>query len=365
MSSNTSPLGVVLHYTPSTIVQTAQPQPRRVRRTPRESMTVNVIGAGSFAQRILIPALREASFRLGGVASAAGLSAHAAAERFAFARLGTPADLITDDGADLIAVATRHSSHAALSEAALRAGKSVFVEKPPCLSRLELSSLRAARALADTPLVVGFNRRHAPHAIAFRDHLRGAAAPIDIVYRVNAGRLPSEHWLNDPLEGGGRLIGEACHFIDFVCWVAGSCPSGVRCAMRGERDQPLAASQRFTIIVEFSNGSLATIIYTDQGAGGEGKEYVEGHSGGRSALIDDFERLTLRQGGKSERRRGRQNKGHREQFVDLHESLAGRANAWPDPDPLDSMSATLCALEDAMQRAGAAPDAELNSAGLG
>lgn len=354
-----SPLGVVLQYgaaerqsRTSGVATAARCNGHRQRaasgRRGGEVVTVNVIGAGSFARRTLIPGLSKAGFTLGAVASAKGLSARAAANEFGFERTASAEDALADPAADLVAVATRHASHAALAEAALRAGKAVFVEKPPCLSHAELKALAAVRSESPGPLVVGFNRRYSPLAIAFREHVRQPGAPIELLYRVNAGPLASSHWLNDPHEGGGRLVGEGCHFVDFACWVVGSVPRSVRCTMFTRVGEALMSAQSFRVFLDFGGGSAATVVYTAYGASHLGKEYVEAHSGGRSVVLDDFRTLTLVRGQRQARTRKRQDKGHKAQFADLRRLLSGRFMSVDEPDPLESMSATLQALEDAL-----------------
>ncbi len=355
-----SPLGVVLEYEATELrsgsgrdTTGAPGNGHRVRmaspRSPSAATTVNVIGAGSFARRILIPGLKKAGFTLGAVASAKGLSAKAAADEFAFARTTSPEDAIADPDAGVVAIATRHASHAALAEASLRAGKVVFVEKPPCLTVSELGALRLAVSASEQPLFVGFNRRHARLAALLRDHVRAPDAAIDLIYRVNAGPLPAGHWLGDPRDGGGRLLGEGCHFVDFACWVVGSTPQTVMCTMCADAGEALAAAQEFTVVLEFAGGSVATIVYTARGAARLAKEYVEAHAGGRSAILDDFVRLTLLGAGRTSRVRRRPDKGHFSQFAELHAVIAraGFHGTFSEPDPLDSMETTLAALQDA------------------
>jgi predicted dehydrogenase len=340
----TSPLGILLEYGES-----PAPAPGELRSLPATAAnrwTAAVIGAGSFAQRILIPGLARAGFALSSVASASGLSARAAADRFGFRRAAGTEEVLADPDAGLVAIATRNSSHAALAVSALQVGKAVFVEKPPCLTVVELGELRAAVAASGQPLVVGFNRRHAPLARAFRDHIAAAGQPFNLIYRVNAELLPADHWLHDLDEGGGRLLGEGCHFVDFACWLAGAIPDRVSCLAAPEPGRPLGAADRFTISLEFPDRSLATIVYGSGGAG-TGKEHAEAHAGNRAAVLDDYRSLTTWVGRrrKTQRTRG-QDKGHTAQFERLRAVLDGRA----EPEPvshLDTMAATLAALEDA------------------
>jgi predicted dehydrogenase/threonine dehydrogenase-like Zn-dependent dehydrogenase len=353
LSGRGSPLGIVLQYPRADSVEASSGEPTPVvqarqkhDKPPLEN--VGVIGAGGFAKSTVIPSLERAGFHLAAVASATGRSAHAAQQQFGFERVETPEAVIAHPGVGLVAVVTRHATHAPLAASALEAGKAVFVEKPPCLTWDELEHLRSVTAASTLPLVVGFNRRHAPLARSMRDHLRESAAPFELVYRVNAGPLPGDHWLNDPDDGGGRLLGEGCHFLDFACWFAGDVPARVSCFMRAEPETPIAAAQTFVAVMDFADGSVATILYGSQGAQGVAKEYVEAHAGGRSAVLDDFRSLALHDGSRRARRvrsRGR-DKGHAAQFAHLR-SLLSDGCEQSTPSPLDSMAATFAALRSA------------------
>jgi predicted dehydrogenase len=343
LSADHSPLGIVLEYEETELPR--RPADRRNPVTPDALDKAGVIGAGSFAQRILIPELRRAGFRLAAVASASGLTAHAAADRFEFERPTTVEDVIDDRGVGLVAIATRHGSHARLASEALRAGKLVFVEKPPCLNATELADLRAAAGESEWPLLVGFNRRHAPAAQALKQRIASRSGPLELLYRVNAGRLAPDHWLNDLAEGGGRLVGEGCHFIDFACWVVDEVPERVSC---------LAGAQAFTVSMQFPDGSLATIFYDAEGAAGLPKEQIEVHVDGSIVLIDDFRNVVVVEGRKRRRLRGLQGKGHREQFAHLREIARGQATP-TTPVPLDTMAATLAALESTRTGSAVSP----------
>ena len=345
--AGSSPLGIVIEY------PEREPAPPPISARPSErpaTGAVGVIGTGSFATRILIPALARAGFEIGAVASASGVSAQSVAASLDSTRAVTPDELLSDPDLGLVVVATRHDSHAELAARALRAGKAVFVEKPPALNEEELQMLREARDETGLPLAVGFNRRFAPLARELRDHVRGHG-PIELLYRVNAGRLASDHWLSDPLVGGGRLVGEGCHFVDLACWIVGCCPSLVSAHVQPEADLPVAGAQSFVVGLRFPDGSLATILYSAGGASGLPKEYLEAHSGGRSAVLDDYRQLDLRDGRRHRRVRGRGgDKGHLAQFEHLRRVLAGEA-VDDEPAPLDTMRVTLQALRAAAEDA--------------
>jgi predicted dehydrogenase/threonine dehydrogenase-like Zn-dependent dehydrogenase len=349
MNGDQSPLGLILTYEPTELSEatangdTQGAVPAQARRRQRATPAAGVIGAGSFSQRLLIPSLRDAGFALTAVASANGLTANSAVQRFGFDRAATPDQLLAGDDLDVVCVATRHSSHAEYSTRALQHGLGVFCEKPPALNDQELARLRAAAS--GRVLQVGFNRRHAPLAQTMREHVVRGGHPVELVYRVAAGRLPSDHWLNDPVDGGGRLLGEGCHFIDFACWFVGSLPTAVAAAVP-ESSGPVALEQRFTVALTFAGGSVATIVYGSEADSAYPKELVEAHSAGRSAVLDDYKSLELRGSGRP-RTVGdrRQDKGHRAQFVAFRQRLDGAAPT--QPDPLDTMGVTLAALATA------------------
>jgi predicted dehydrogenase/threonine dehydrogenase-like Zn-dependent dehydrogenase len=346
-TDDASPLGIVIAYPESSISITVTPSSNGATRTKGPADQASIIGTGSFAQRILIPGLCAAGFSIDRVASANGLSAHAVVEQIGMGKVGTPDDALASN-AGLLVVATRHASHADLVERGLRAGKAVFVEKPPCLTSQELLRLREARTASGCELTVGFNRRYAPLAIRLREHVRQGGHPRQVVVRVNAGHLPDDHWVNDPQEGGGRFLGEGCHFVDLACWLVGAMPSSVQATIHPLESETLQTAQRFTISLGFIDGSLATVLYTDQGSTGLAKEYVEAHAGGRSGVLTDFRRLELFDGrSRKDVRERRQDKGHRAQLVHLRACLVQDASDGR-LDPLDSTQVTLVALDSAL-----------------
>ncbi len=349
LDSGSSPLGLLLTYRP-TVEQPAAPPsaatakvtgPARRADRAGTAPTLGVIGAGSFSQRFLIPGLRDAGFELLMVASATGLSASNAAHRFGFVRAVPPDELLFADGLDAVAIASRHATHASYATAALQNGKAVFVEKPPALTPLELEQLR--EAATGGMLQVGFNRRFAPLSGRLREHIDPGGSPVELLYRVAAGRLPADHWLNDPDDGGGRLLGEGCHFVDFVCWFMGGLPDHVHAAIPAQPGH-LVSGQRFAITLTFANGSIATILYGSESAPSVGKELVEAHAGGRSGRLEDYRRLELHGRGRAKTMSARRaNKGHAAQFRAFRASLDGQRPT--GPNPLDTMDVTLRALE--------------------
>lgn len=326
------PLALVLTYP-----RGARPS-RTVQLSPRAAeggeVRVAVLGAGAFASGTLLPLLGAA--RRVGIASARGASARHLAARFHFERATTDADaLLQDPGVDAVFILTRHSQHAAQARAALAAGKHVWVEKPPALSEAELAPLLEAARASGRVLMTGYNRRFAPLAVELRQHFAGRRAPLLLQVRVNAGPLPAEHWLRDPREGG-RLLGEAGHFVDLCAFLCGALPRSVYALGRGDD---------VSLSLRFDDGSVATIAYAASSDASAGKERVEVLGDGAWGLLDDFRRLELRRGGRRTASRARlQDKGHRPAVAAFFAAV--RASAPPPLEELAAVSrATFAALE--------------------
>jgi predicted dehydrogenase/threonine dehydrogenase-like Zn-dependent dehydrogenase len=317
------PVGVVLEYPgDSTELRSGKVDVRPARRSaPSDVIRVGVVGAGHFATRVLLPAMAaDERVHFVGVCTASGVTAHRVADHFGFTYATNDAEALIDDpDLDAILIATRHDSHAALAARALRAGKAVFCEKPLATTWPQLEEVAAAYATGDAPLVVGFNRRFSPLVAALRAELP-AAVPRAFVCRVNAGPLPSSHWVNDPVAGGGRIIGELCHFLDLACHVAEGNPTRVSAEALEARDD-FAVVDSLIVQVAFADGSVGSIQYLANGDTALPKERVEIFSGGLVAIVDDFRSLEIvRDGTGRVRKARRQEKGHREQmraFVDI------------------------------------------------
>jgi predicted dehydrogenase/threonine dehydrogenase-like Zn-dependent dehydrogenase len=362
-------LGVVLQYRgPASLTRRIE-VPARAPTSPSPQATgvtsVGVLGAGLFATTTLLPALKaERRFQLRSIGASTGLSAAAAARRFAIPTATTSEqDVLSDADIRLVAIASRHRHHARQVIAALDAGKHVFVEKPPCLSRQELSEIESARTRAavrgDTlTAMVGFNRRWAPMVRELRDVLSNVREPLMLQYRVNAGFLPASHWTQDA-EEGGRLIGEGCHFLDVLVDLANS-------RVREVTTQALPDSGRyrqdnFITTLTFDNGSVGTLTYLANASSAAGKERIEISGGGVTARLEDFRRLAIDGPGNTSVRRSawlRQDKGHRGEFVALADWFGGTG---PEPLPFDvlrhSMQVVFAAAESlALGGTPVAPD---------
>jgi predicted dehydrogenase/threonine dehydrogenase-like Zn-dependent dehydrogenase len=313
------------------------------------SVGLGVLGAGNFAQNTLLPALKGIpEVRFIGVCNATGPRSRNAAERFGFSYCSnSEQELLEDPKIKAVLIATRHNLHASQSLAALRAGKSVFCEKPLCLDEDELAKLvRAisARDLAgDAPfLMVGFNRRFAPMAVRMKKFLSEIHEPLAIHYRVNAGHIPADHWVNDREQGGGRILGEVCHFVDFLCFLADAGPLEVQAQTIGNPGQ--YSMDNIVASLKFANGTLGTISYLANGDKSVSKERVEVFGGASVAILEDFRRLELVRNGRKQiiRSRWKQDKGHGAEMQAFVDALRGKA-----PAPLsfeDIVNSTLTTL---------------------
>lgn len=324
--------------------EAVKPLPPR-RRAAR--CRLGVIGAGDHARSVLLPILAELpACELHTVATARGLSAAQTQRRLGFRRATADADeIFEDEDIDAVVVAAPHSLHASQTTRALAAGKPVFVEKPLALNWQELRDVAAAAEASAAFLLVGFNRRFAPLALAAKAHLAASPGPRHVLMRVNAGPLPAGSWQRRTDEGGGRLLGEACHFIDLGAFLGDA-----RVAAVQAQAVPAAANglcEDATIVLRLDNDSLATVFYTASGPPASGKELIEAYAGGDVARIEDFRRLSLwRKGRRQRRRRQRQDKGHR---AELAAFVAAVAAGGPPPVPLaeqlNASAATLAALD--------------------
>jgi predicted dehydrogenase len=278
-------------------------------------ISLGLLGAGNFATQTLIPAIKLVrGVELIGVCAASGAHSRHAGEKFGFQYCVTDAsELIADRTINTVVIATRHHLHAAQVSESLRCGKHVFCEKPLCLKEQELSEI--VRSYAQSPegtlLMVGFNRRFAPMAVRMAAFLREIDEPVAMHYRINAGALPQDHWVNDAEQGGGRILGEVCHFVDFLCFLAAA--PLIQVQAQGLADGARDDGQNVVVSLQFANGSLGTISYLANGDRSYSKERIEVFGGGAVAVLDDFRKLELVRHGRKQtfRSRFQQDKGHR------------------------------------------------------
>ena len=286
-------LGILLQYPgsgdPSQRTIQLPVSPASASTVPVAAPLLSVIGAGNYASRILIPAFSRAGARFHTLTASSGLGPSQLGPRHRFLQASTDiAATIADPAAQALVIATRHDSHAALVQQALAAGKHVFVEKPLCLTAAELEAIEASLTHSSGLLMVGFNRRFAPLLLELRQQLSRLPGPRAFVYTCNAGAIPADHWTQDPERGGGRLLGEACHFVDLLRHLAGS-PI--------EQLQLLAAADSkpcpdtFSLSMRFADGSIGTVHYFANGSKAFPKERLEVFASGRVLRLDNYRKM--------------------------------------------------------------------------
>jgi predicted dehydrogenase/threonine dehydrogenase-like Zn-dependent dehydrogenase len=285
-------MGVLLEYPDERDVSDRAISRRCIDVKPPSSTSrpaIAIVGAGNYAQAVLIPAFAKSGARLRAVACNTGLSGQAVAQKFGFERITTDTDeLIRDHEVDVVVIATRHGSHAEYTVKALDAGKHVFVEKPLALTLDEVHAIAASsEQRPECEIMVGFNRRFAPLTQTAAQLLRAKPGPHSFIMTVNAGAIPRDHWVQDPEIGGGRVIGEACHFVDLLRFLADS-------PIASASITPMRASANDTVAItlSFENGCLGTVAYYANGDKSFPKERLEIFSAESILVLDDFRTLT-------------------------------------------------------------------------
>ena len=345
-------LGVVLEYPrpleaalPRLLEQTVRPSAAPAKRTSSPGRpAVGFLGAGNFARRTLIPAFRDCGASLRIVASQRGVSGFHAARKFGFGEATSDSlSVIEHPDVDVVVVATRHDSHAEYVRRALQAGKHVFVEKPLALSDAELEQVTAAYGQLEQQtrapvLAVGFNRRFAPQVQKIASLLRNAPAPKTFVMTVNAGALPQDHWTRDRREGGGRIIGEACHFIDLLRFLCGYRIVGVQAATISRGDRSPIQEDTVSFTLQFADGSLGTVHYFANGHPAFPKETLDVFCSGRVIRLSNFRKLRAHGWGRFLRMNlWRQDKGH---AAEVRAFLAAVSSGAPPPIAFDELVET-------------------------
>ena len=317
----------------------------RVPAAPKEgALGIGFLGLGNYAKGVLLPAVRKAGdVHLTAVATSTGISAGSAGEKHGFQTIATDVAAVIEDGdTDAVFIATRHDSHAELTTAALKAGKHVFCEKPLALDVGQLDAVMDAARTAPGLLTVGFNRRFAPLFAQAVAALQPRSGPLMMTYRVNAGAIPGDSWIQRE-EGGGRIIGEVCHFVDTLTALCGALPVDVQAAAARGHDDAVS------VLIRFADGSVGTIIYASLGDPAVAKEYIEVFANGRVIQLTDFTRLDITSGGKTTRTKATQDKG---QMALVRAFLTAVRTAGGLPIPYAELAAvteTTFAIEDALR----------------
>jgi predicted dehydrogenase/threonine dehydrogenase-like Zn-dependent dehydrogenase len=306
---------------------------------PADRVRVGMVGAGDYARRMLLPHFKAEGVEFVSLATASGVTARDVGRRYGFARFVSGADgVLSEEAVNLLVIATRHDTHAGLARRGLERGLDVFVEKPLALNDEELDSLLEAAGRARGRLTAGFNRRFSPHARQAREFFAGRRGPLSILYRVNAGRVPRTHWTQDAGEGGGRIRGEVCHFVDFMQYLTGSRVTRVYAESVTSDDHESVDDDSVFVTLKFADGSNGTIAYLAEGDRALPKERVEIFGAGRASVIDDFRAATQYADGRETRTRLRaQDKGQREE---VRAVCAALRQGGPAPIPLEDLANT-------------------------
>jgi predicted dehydrogenase/threonine dehydrogenase-like Zn-dependent dehydrogenase len=298
LTEDRSGLGLILEYNSSIesrIAATVLLQPTSITT---DRPTIAVIGAGNYASRILIPALKAADAQLHTIVSLGGLSGATTGRRHGFAAATTDvSEVMSDPAINTIVIATRHDSHASLTADALAHGKHVFVEKPLGLTSAEIAAVEtayiAAGQIGPAPqLMVGFNRRFAPHVVKMKALLDQVSEPKSFAMMMNAGAILKKHWTQDKGVGGGRIIGEACHLIDLMRFLADASITSISARRMGDTSWMDITEDKATITLGFADGSFGTIMYLANGPSSFPKERIEVFTSGRALKIDNYRRMT-------------------------------------------------------------------------
>lgn len=328
-NSKQKPLAVLIQYAdkPQKLAQLDIPSPKKAVTTG--PIKVGFIGVGSFVTGMHLPNLKQlgTDFTIHALCDRASVQMKNIAAQYGASYITTdPKKILSDKEIDLVMVGTRHNNHAELTIAALEAGKSVFVEKPLALTETELNAVIAAAKKSKGQLFVGFNRRFSPHARAIREAVKNRVQPLMAYYRMNAGFLPMNHWTQTE-EGGGRLLGEACHIYDLFTYWTGAEPVSLTVNAIQPAGEGVIASDNQVTTLTYADGSVCTLVYTAQGHAGVEKEYAELFFDRNSVVMHDH-RETTGFGVKANLKTLTTDKGHLEQMRQIAKALQGKDNDW-------------------------------------
>lgn len=308
-------IGVLLRYDDQRALPALQIPIATKPHSAANRVSIGLIGAGAYAKGMLLPQFKAAGAEFQSITTASGVSARIVAEQFGFRFCAPDAgQVIDDDEANLIVIATPHDTHAEFVRQALEKNRDVFVEKPLALTDGELTSVTEAAERSQGRLMVGFNRRFSPLAAEARNFFKDRSTPLSINYRVNAGRVPRDHWAHDIKKGGGRIVGEVCHFIDFIHFITGSLVTRVYAEAISANDGRIVNEDSVFITMRLADGSNGAIAYLAEGDKALPKERIEIFGAGASLVIDDFRSASAFRNGREKKTRLReQDKGQSNQ----------------------------------------------------
>jgi predicted dehydrogenase len=278
--------------------------------------TMAIIGAGNFTQAMILPALKKAGAAMKYIVSSGGLSSTTLAKKYKIPNSTTDLPSVLEDNqVDGVLITTQHNLHAGMTIRSLKAGKQVFVEKPLALKPEELNEIISTVEETGNTVTVGFNRRFSPHAIKMKELIGGRPGPMNVIATMNAGYIPPEVWIHDLESGGGRILGEACHYVDLITYLTGS--KVVEVSMQAMGTNPEENTDNASIHLKYENGSLGVINYFANGHKSYSKERLEIYYQGKNLIMDNFRRLDgygIGGGFTSKILKTKQDKGHNKQF---------------------------------------------------
>jgi len=342
------PIGVLFKY-PAEVSRPLPPpviELKSLAKAP-DRVAVAVIGAGSFAQGYHLPNMKKIPlFNIRAIVTRTGASARTVAEKYGAQYCSTDyREVLNDKDVDMVLIATRHNLHAPLVVEAAGVGKHIFVEKPVALTYEQCQKVYQAVSNSQVNLTVGFNRRFSPLAQKLKRLAEQRQSPMVITVRVNSAGMTREHWINDPEEGGGAILGEAVHFFDLISWLVGTEPRRIYAEMISSKDPSLVDANNIVSTLSYEDGSAASLVYCTIGNESFAKERIEVFVDGGVAVLDDFGELTVTGLGSRGERLSRIEKGQFELLREYGRLLKGESQNSDLPTVVDGVRATVCSLK--------------------
>ena len=347
--SGSKSIASILKYPNDTPITNSVTIPENNFSPAKNKVTLAIAGTGNFTKMTMLPALQKANANIKCLVSANGLSGTSEAEKYGIpVSSSSYEEMLKDQEIDLVVISTRHNLHASMTIQALEAGKDVFVEKPLALNDNELNEIIAGVKKSGKTVTVGYNRRFSPHVAKIKELLGDKPEPLNIIATMNAGSIPPDVWIHNLKEGGGRIIGEACHFIDLASYIAASPVKAVLMSALGEN--PQENTDNAIITLKFENGSQAVVNYFANGNKSYSKERLEVFSSEKVLILHNFRKLKAYGFKNFKKLKTQLDKGHDEQFRKLaHRKKSGGAALIPFRDLVNSTRASFAAIESLKQ----------------
>lgn len=347
MNRNEAFIGIALKYD-SVKKQEKEPVIISENETLGE-INISFIGAGSYAQGHLLPNIPENNkIQKCGVLTNTGTTSKRVAEKFKFRYCASEEKDVLDQKTNTLFIATRHDSHGAYVMKGLKNDKNIFVEKPLCMFPEELEEISALKYRSGKAVMVGFNRRFAPFSKEVKKKI--GSGPMTMIYRINAGSIPADNWIQDMEIGGGRIIGEVCHFIDYLTFLNGSLPIKVSATSIPDSNE---LNDTLNIMIQFENGSSGIVAYYANGSKEMPKEYIEVFTSGMSIVLNDFKELKIFGKGKPTKRKLiNQNKGQKEMMISFFDGLLKNGDAPITFDEISAVTKTTFSVLESLKDGG-------------